>query len=113
MTYVPFGVVLRNTTIGRPVNLQIEGDWMINGRQESKLSTDAGVTASACSHGNKAISTLLNCLTGKTVIDDVVQGNPAPAMHGLVQFFLRAKRCDRNRNLPFRAGRQIFLQPVV
>lgn len=45
MSYVPFGVVMRNTSIGRPINLHVEGDWMISGRQESKLRTDTGLTA--------------------------------------------------------------------
>ena len=69
--------------------------------------------ASACSNGNKAICALLDCLVRKTVIDNVMKRNAAPAVHGLVQFFLRAKRRDRDRNLPFRADGQIFLQPVV
>lgn len=45
MTYVPLGVVFRNTSIGRPVNLHLEGDWMLQGKQRSYLMSDVGTTA--------------------------------------------------------------------
>ena len=71
------------------------------------------MAASASRNGNEAIGALFNRLACEPVIDDVMQRNPAPTVDGFVQFFLRAKRCDGNRDLPFGTNSNILLQPVI
>jgi len=49
----------------------------------------------------------------KSVVDDVVQHHPAPAVHGLVHVGARAQAGDDDRHPVLGAQRQVLLQPVV
>ncbi len=71
------------------------------------------MAARAGRDGNQAVCAFFDRFARKPVIDDVMQRNPAPAMHRLVQILARAERGDHDRHLPFRAGRQVGLEPLV
>ena len=69
--------------------------------------------AGAGRDGDDAVGALLDRLVGEAVVDDVVEGDAAPAVHRLVQFDDRAQQGDDDRHLPLGAGRHVLLQPGV
>jgi hypothetical protein len=62
---------------------------------------------------DQPVRALFDRLAGEAVVDDVVQRDPAPRMHRLVQLLARAERGDDDRHLPLGAGRHILFEPGV
>ncbi len=64
-------------------------------------------------HGDQAVRTLLDGFVGKTVVDHIVQHDPAITVYRLVYHFLRTERGNDNGHLVLHAHFQIVLQTVV
>ena len=62
---------------------------------------------------DQAVRALLDRLVREAVVDDVVQGHAAIAMHGRVDVFARAERGDDDRRLPLDRHRHVLLEPGV
>ena len=62
---------------------------------------------------DQAIGALLKRLAGKADIDDVMHGETAIGMDGIVDFHPRAQRGDDQRHLVLHAHLDIVFQPVV
>jgi hypothetical protein len=70
------------------------------------------MAAGAGRHGDQAVGALLDGLVANFV-DDVVQHDAAPGVHGLVHVLARAQDGDDDRHLVLGAHLHVVLQPVV
>ena len=73
----------------------------------------AGMTTRTCCDRNEAGRAFLDRLASKAVVDDVVQRDSAPAIHGLENLLACAERGNHHRYLPFRAGLHIGIEAIV
>ena len=80
---------------------------------QRKRALHARMAACARGHGDQAIGALFDGLVRKLVVDDVVQHDAAPGVHGLVHVFACAQGRDDDRHLVFGADLHVVLQPVV
>ncbi len=71
------------------------------------------MSASTCANGDQSVGTTLNSLVGKSVVDDVMQGNAAAGMGRLVHFRTRAQRGDPYWHFPARANFHVALKARV
>ena len=71
------------------------------------------MAASAGRDRDHPVGAFLHRLAREAVVDDVVEADPAPAVHRLIDLDDRAQRGDDDRHLPFGAGRHVLLEPVV
>ena len=69
-----------------------------------------GVAAGAGCDRNEAVGALLDRLQRETVVDDVVQRDPAIGMHSGIDVGARAERRDDDRRLPFDGELQVLLE---
>src|SRR3546814_686357 len=71
------------------------------------------MAARAGGDGDQPVGALFDRLAREAIVDDVVERDAAPVMHRLVELLARAERGDGDRHLPFLAGRDVGLEPVV
>ena len=71
------------------------------------------MAARASRHGNQAIRALFNGFAGKAIINYIVKANAAPTVDSIIEFHSRAERGDRDWHLPFGAGCDVSIKPVV
>ena len=74
---------------------------------------DARVAAGARGHRDQAVGALLDRLVREGVVDDVVQHDAAPRVHGVVDVGARAQRRDDDGHLVLRAHLHVVLEAVV
>ena len=72
-----------------------------------------GVPPGAGGDRDQTVRALFDRLVGEAIVDDVVQGDSAPSVDRLIELLARAERGNDDRHLPFGAGRQIGLEPIV
>ena len=71
------------------------------------------MAARAGRHRDQAVGALVDRLVREGVVDDVVQHDAAPAVHGVVDVGARAERGDDDRHLVLGAHLHVVLEPVV
>src|SRR6516162_41221 len=71
------------------------------------------MATSAGRNQNQPVCTLLDRLVREFLIDDIVENDAAPIVHGLVQFLARAEGGDDYRHLVLLTKRKIMLEPIV
>ena len=85
--------------------------FTVVGKRRSRSS--AGMSARTSRHRNQTIGALLDRLPREAVVDDVVKGDAAPSVDGVVQLFARPERGYDDRHLPLRADLHVVLEAVI
>ena len=71
------------------------------------------MAAGACGDRDQPVGALFDRLVGEAVVDDVVQRQPAIAVHGRIDVLAGAERRDDDRRLPLDRQRHILFEPRV
>src|SRR3546814_21199235 len=62
---------------------------------------------------DQPVGALFDRLARITIVDEVVEREAAPIVHGMVEILTRAQRGDDARHLPFRTSRETAHKTVV
>ena len=71
------------------------------------------MAASACGNRNKAGRALFDRLVSEAVVDNVMQGDAAPAFDCCIEILDCTQRGNDDRHFPFRTGRHVLVEPVI
>src|SRR2546429_524682 len=71
----------------------------------------AGVPPRPAGDGDDPVRAFLDGFAREAVVDHVMERDPAPAVHGLVEFDAGTERADHDRHLPLGADVHIVIEP--
>src|SRR6185437_17022374 len=81
--------------------------------EQSERRPAPGVAAGAGSYRDDPIGAFLDRLAGVAIVNHIVERDPAPGVHRVVELDPGAERGDDDRHFPFGADLEIMLEPVV